>query len=96
MTGLDAANVLAGGAKIDTNGVETTIAQALLTERGGGGLTKEGNGLLNLTGANTYTGATTINGGKSTSTRPTRHHRYHRQCRCPVAGDHRCHASLIS
>jgi autotransporter-associated beta strand protein len=64
MTGLDAATVLSGGAVIDTNGVDTTIAQALLDGTGGGGLTKEGNGILTLTGANTYTGATVINGGK--------------------------------
>lgn len=63
MTGLDTANVLSGGAIIDTNGVNTTIAQALL-DGGGGGLTKEGTGILTLTGANTYTGATIINGGK--------------------------------
>jgi autotransporter-associated beta strand protein len=64
MTGLDAANVLIGGAKIDTNGVDTTIAQDLLDGGGGGGLTKEGSGILTLTGSNTYTGATIINGGK--------------------------------
>lgn len=64
MAGLDAATVLSGGAVIDTNGVDTTIGQALLDGTGGGGLTKEGNGVLTLTGANTYTGDTIINGGK--------------------------------
>lgn len=64
MTGLDAANVLSGGAVIDTNGVDTTIAQPLLDGGGSGGLTKQGNGILTLTGANTYTGGTVINGGK--------------------------------
>lgn len=64
MTGLDAANVLSGGAVIDTNGVNTTIAQALLDGGGGGGLTKEGAGILTPTGANTFTGPTIINGGK--------------------------------
>lgn len=58
-----------GGAIIDTNGVATTIAQAL--QHGGssatdGGLTKTGSGTLTLTGNNTYTGATTINTGTLT------------------------------
>jgi autotransporter-associated beta strand protein len=70
MSGLNTASVKSGGARIDTNGVETTIAQALLDGGGGGGLTKEGNGTLHLTGANTYTGATTINGGKLGITAP--------------------------
>lgn len=70
MTGLDAANVLSGGAVIDTNGVDTTIAQPLLDGGGGGGLTKQGNGILTLTGANTYTGGTVISGGKLAITAP--------------------------
>lgn len=56
-----AANVLSGGAIIDTAGNDITIGQSLLD--GGGGLTKNGAGTLALNGANTYTGATTVNAG---------------------------------
>ena len=56
-----------GGAIIDTNGNTTTIAQPLQHDTGGpaidGGLTKNGAGTLILTGPNTYTGATKVNGG---------------------------------
>lgn len=69
MTGLTSANVKEGGALIDTNGVAVTIGQALL--HGGvaaidGGLTKNGAGTLTVTGANAYTGATTVNTGNLT------------------------------
>lgn len=69
MTGLDSANVKEGGAFIDTNNNATTIGQALI--HGGslttdGGLTKNGAGILTLTGNNSYTGATTINTGTLT------------------------------
>ena len=64
MTGLTAANVQSGGAKIDTNTFNVTIAQALLDGGGGGGLTKSGLGTLTLSSAaNTYTGPTLISGG---------------------------------
>jgi len=65
---LDAAYIQAGGAILDTNGNNATIAQPLLHDPalGGtpdGGLTKNGAGVLYLDGANTYTGPTTVNGG---------------------------------
>lgn len=67
--GVARANVRDGGAIIDTNGFSATITQALEHSNIGGdaatdgGLTKNGGGLLTLSGANTYNGGTTINGG---------------------------------
>jgi len=61
--GLTSANVKSGGAKIDTNTYDITIAQPLLDGSGGGGLTKSNTGKLTLSGTNTYTGATAITGG---------------------------------
>ena len=55
--------VKSGGAKIDSNGFNITIPQALLDGGSGGGLTKQGAGTLTLSGVNTYTGATQVNGG---------------------------------
>ncbi len=60
------ANVLEGGAKIDTNGHDIGIGVALL--HGGddatdGGLTKLGAGALTLSANNTYTGATLVSAG---------------------------------
>lgn len=67
---LTRANVRNGGARIDTQAFNTTIAQVLAhSDIGGdagtdGGLTKGGTGTLTLTsGANTYTGATAVNQG---------------------------------
>jgi MYXO-CTERM domain-containing protein len=68
-TGTTRANVRNGGAIIDTNGINVTMAQALVhSDIGGdnaidGGLTKNGAGTLTLSGANTYTGVTNINVG---------------------------------
>jgi autotransporter-associated beta strand protein len=67
MQGLTQAVVKTGGAFIDTNGVNTTIAQALTAPTDGsdtsGGLTKLNAGTLTLASAATYGGGTTINGG---------------------------------
>jgi autotransporter-associated beta strand protein len=60
---LTTANVLAGGANINTGTNISNISQALLDGTGGGGLTKVGNGTLRLNGTNTYTGTTTISAG---------------------------------
>jgi outer membrane autotransporter protein len=49
-----------GGATFDTNGNNVTFATAL---GGTGGLTKAGAGMLTLSGANFYSGATTVNAG---------------------------------
>ena len=47
------------GGTFDTNGNDVTLASAIT----GGALTKSGAGILTLTGANAYTGGTTISGG---------------------------------
>jgi autotransporter-associated beta strand protein len=59
------ANVLTGGAIIDSNGFNLTIPQALLSS-GSGGLTKQGAGTLTLSATNTYTGPTLVTGGTLT------------------------------
>ncbi|HYE19523.1 MAG TPA: autotransporter-associated beta strand repeat-containing protein, partial [Tepidisphaeraceae bacterium] len=67
--GLSAANVRDGGAVIDTNGFDVTVAQALVHSAIGGdnptdgGLTKNGLGSLTLTADSSYTGNTTVNAG---------------------------------
>ena len=58
---LDSANLAAGGLVIDSAGFNLASAQLLA---GTGGLVKGGAGTLTLTAANTYAGATTVNGGK--------------------------------
>ncbi|WP_338285532.1 autotransporter-associated beta strand repeat-containing protein [Luteolibacter sp. LG18] len=68
-TGSHRANVRNGGAIIDTNGVNVTVAEALVHSNVSGdnatdgGLTKKGTGTLTLTGVNSYTGTTTVQGG---------------------------------
>ena len=58
-----------GGAVIDTNSFNVTLADDIVHSTVGGdnasdgGLTKAGAGILTLSGANTYTGSTTVNGG---------------------------------
>jgi autotransporter-associated beta strand protein len=63
MAGLTAANVLAGGAVIDSGSYSIAINQNLLDGGGNGGLTKNGTGTLVLNGVNTYTGGTIVNAG---------------------------------
>ena len=68
-TGSARANVRNGGAVIDTNGYDVTVAQALehsnITNDAAidGGLVKNSAGKLTLTGTNTYTGGTTVGSG---------------------------------
>jgi fibronectin-binding autotransporter adhesin len=64
MTGLNTADVESGGAVINTNGFNITITQPLLAGSPSGGLTKNGSGILTLTGNLTYTGDTLINAGQ--------------------------------
>jgi autotransporter-associated beta strand protein len=68
------ANILAGGAIIDSSNNIVTIATPLLAGSAAGGLTKKGSGTLNLTAVNTFTGPITNNAGtlflNSTSTYP--------------------------
>jgi autotransporter-associated beta strand protein len=60
---VDNAVVKSGGAFIDTNTFNTTIAKALTAGSPSGGLTKQGAGTLTLSAVNTYTGATTVSTG---------------------------------
>jgi autotransporter-associated beta strand protein len=61
-SGLGATYIDVGGAVIDSQGFNVTMAQTI-TDFGGGGLTKLGSGTLTLNGANNYSGATLVNAG---------------------------------
>lgn len=66
MGGLDSATIQDGGLTIDVAaGRDIAISQALLTHGSstGGGLIKLGDGILALSGVNTYTGPTLVNAG---------------------------------
>ena len=65
ITGLTNAFIEDGGATFDTSLNSTTISQNLLTHGSSlnGGLTKIGTNTLTLSGTNTYTGNTLVNGG---------------------------------
>jgi fibronectin-binding autotransporter adhesin len=57
------AQVKSGGAIIDTNGCDITIAEPLADAGGGGGLTKTGAGILRLANPASHTGPTLIHEG---------------------------------
>ena len=65
--GLTTANVQGGGAIIDTQGYNVTVAQNLINNTASGtsdgGLTKLGSGTLTLAGVNTFNGPLNINAG---------------------------------
>ena len=60
----DPARIAGGGAIFDTNGKNITIQNTLANDGASQGtLTKQGSGTLQLTGANSYSGSTTVNAG---------------------------------
>lgn len=62
ISGLFQTTVGPGVTTIDSQNFSISIPQ-VLSDNGGGGLTKIGTGTLTLTGANTYSGPTVVNGG---------------------------------
>ena len=65
MGGLSSAQIDAGGATIDSQAFNVTMAQPL---SGAGSLTKVGSGTLTMTGAGSYSGPTTVSQGGLTLT----------------------------
>jgi fibronectin-binding autotransporter adhesin len=63
LSGLTQVYVEAGGAHVDTNGQNITIAANLCGSGDDGGLSKSGGGTLTLSGSNTYSGGITVLGG---------------------------------
>lgn len=61
---IDTVEILAGGALIDSNGFNLNSPEQVIG--GTGNFTKQGLGTLNLLGANTYSGTTTVSGGNLT------------------------------
>ncbi|MEI6872726.1 MAG: autotransporter-associated beta strand repeat-containing protein, partial [Verrucomicrobiota bacterium] len=51
------------GGIVDTSGIDVAISSPLEDYGSGGGFTKRGTGTLTLSGANTYTGVTTVSAG---------------------------------
>jgi autotransporter-associated beta strand protein len=68
ISGLNTADVQAGGLKVDSQAFNVT-ATALLS--GVGGITKTGSGIFTLTGNNTFTGASLVSAGKLNITAPS-------------------------
>ena len=69
----DYLKVLAGGARIDSQGFSISIAKPFVNGVAGtdGGLIKLGTGTLTLSGTNTYTGPTTVSNGVLNTTAPS-------------------------
>lgn len=70
ISGLSSATITPAGAIIDSQGYKIGIPQAL-SDAGGGGLTKVGAGTATLSGANSYSGSTVVNGGTLITTTAT-------------------------
>ena len=67
-TSLQSVTINSGGATFDSNGFNATVAKGFVAGTGNGGLTVidssgTGNGVINLTGANSFQGVTTITSG---------------------------------